>query len=73
MYRGFSVMVLSTELKPTGLPPARQFEGWFSVVSEGIGAVAWHASDHVVFDTRVHASMNARRAARRSIDTYLLS
>jgi hypothetical protein len=71
-YRGFSITTLSTELKSTGLPPARQFEGGFSVVSEGISTVAWHESDHVVFDTRVHASMNARRTARRSIDTYLL-
>jgi hypothetical protein len=72
-YRGFSITTLSTELKSTGLPPARQFEGRYSVVSEGGSPVAWNESGDVVFDTRVHASMNARRAARRSIDTYLLS
>ena len=72
-YRGFNVTVLSAERQTAGLPPARQFEGRFSVVSGSESSVAWGESDHVGFDTRVHAAMNARRAARRSIDAYLLS
>ena len=72
-YRGFSVTTLSAELMTVGLPPARQFEGCFSVVSDGTSPVSWSESDDAVFDTRVHAAMNARRTARRSIDSYLLA
>ena len=72
-YRGFSVTTLSAELMTAGLPPARQFEGCFSVVSDGTSPVSWSESDDAVFDTRVHAAMNARRTARRSIDSYLLA
>ena len=75
-YRGFSVTTLSAELMTAGLPPARQFEGYFSVVSvvsDGTSPVSWSESDDAVFDTRVHAAMNARRTARRSIDSYLLA
>ena len=71
-YRGFSVTVISVEIEAAGLPPARQFEGRFAVASEGANAVAWQESGGFVFDTRVHAATNARRAARRSVDRYLL-
>jgi hypothetical protein len=72
-YRGFRITTSSTELRPPGLVNARQFEACFSVVCEDAESTAWDEAARVVFDTRVHASMNARTAARRSIDTYLLA